>query len=176
MFDGNKHNPSAWIFWNTGLLGKLKSYKSLKRLSIQFASLSRFIYGARQGLRLSGFQDLSSLSLTNLPVSTEFLAEDIAKALSDCPLMKHLALGLACKKEEDEGLLYPVIPLLSGRGFLRSLCQNFHARSDRSLALNSLELGHGMCMFDLEKHHDNFLELLVNISVLKTLVSSTSCS
>lgn len=155
---------------NSELLKTLKNCKTLKNISIQFASqyLEDIVAAGNCFISLKGFKNLESLELYNFYGDEKRLTRDIDGVLSNCPSLKTLGLGKAC--DCDCKNLPEAIILVSECKFLENICIEFASRSKVPLALNTLRLGHGLCLFGSSSPAvGNVLEKMVKIAGLRKL-------
>lgn len=165
----------ALILRDSKLLKVIKNIKTLKNIWIQFGapSLSEdtdISLARRCHISFRGFRNLTSLEFYNICAPHERLAKEIASVLGLSQQLKYLGIGLACDSD------YETIPetLLvdpDEQTFLVDLCDQYSLLKDtQPLALQSLRLGHGLFLYDVQPDgSQDFLEKLVDLRVLKTL-------
>lgn len=168
----DSYGPSL-LLRNPELLRTLKDCKMLESVWVQFAAQcldGDRIAAEKCFFSLRGFQNLTSLSLYNFYGEHNRLTKDIARVLSKCPTLKHLALGMACDCDYD---FLPGAVILEDDDdtFLKDLSLQYASQDNaRPLALQTLRLGHGMCLYESSLPiAGNFLAKFVDLAVLKTL-------
>lgn len=156
---------------NSQLLSTLKSYRSLRDICIKFTGqfLDDTPAAHILSIPLKGFRNLTLLELYDFYGDETKLAKEIAGALWDSPGLKTLGLGKLCDCDHED---YPEIVILeSGSNILEKLCIQYGSRSDVvPLALETLRLGHGLCLVTSESTTaSDYLEKLTTPASLRTL-------
>jgi hypothetical protein len=164
----------ARILKDTAVVTALKNCKSLKNVSIQFASqyLEDRHAASNCSMPLKCFQNLTSLELFSFYSfrNKTQLAKDIASLLYRCPGLKTLGLGMACDFDCDD--LPESMIIEDDYHFLEHLCMIYESKGNAPpLALETLRLGHGMYLFQslLSTKKNDFLSKLAKVAGLKTL-------
>ena len=163
-----EYNTSL-ILRNTRFLGALKKCRNLRKLSLQFPVqyLDDRVAAQNNFIPLKGFNNLTSLELYQFYGDEARLAKDIAGVLHQNLALRTLGLGLACDCDIDT---FPEATILEGDcGLLEDICMEYGSQDKKPLELQTLRLGHGLCIRASTPNAGNFLEKLLRIRGLKKL-------
>jgi hypothetical protein len=160
---------TSLILRNTRFLGALKKCQNLRKLSLQFPVqyLDDRVAAQNNFIPLKGFNNLTSLELYQFYGDEARLAKDIAGVLHQNLALRTLGLGLACDCDIDT---FPEATILEGDcRLLEDICIEYGSRDKKPLELQTLRLGHGLCIRASTPNAGNFLEKLLRIRGLRKL-------